>query len=114
MTENYKPKQGDRVRVVLEGEARIGAFGDGFNIGRPVSNFIDFDAEHVVSVEKLAPPEPKWVYGAAVRVKGQSATFTSNGNGWYIAGGVLDFRDLVSAAWNNGTLKILWNGDSDD
>lgn len=69
MTEKYKPKQGDRVRVVLEGEVRSSSSsGGGFWVGDPgESNHLFHDASHVVSIEKLAPLEPEWKFGDIVR-----------------------------------------------
>lgn len=52
MTVNVK--QGDRVRVVLEGEVRAVA-GPGYWVGKfPEDNCINPNADHVISVEVLA------------------------------------------------------------
>lgn len=56
----YQPKTGDRVRVVLEGEAttlnRVGHFG--LNWGDGYGNEIRPSSDHVVSIELLTPTEP--------------------------------------------------------
>ena len=53
---NYKPKTGDVVRVVLEGEVRTD-WGDSFVIGRADEggSTIAGKSKHVVSVEQVKP-----------------------------------------------------------
>lgn len=69
------PREGQRVRVILEGEARRFRAGDVFTVGYGAQfpNEVDPTAEHVVSVEVLPDPEPtEW--GAA--------RITSDGRLW--------------------------------
>ena len=54
MNDKYVPKKGDRVRVVLEGEA-IYAARDGFALN---GADISFKSRDVVSIEKVSPPPP--------------------------------------------------------
>jgi hypothetical protein len=52
----YQPQKGDRVRVVLEGEVTYSRHDVRFDLAG--LNTINPAAEHVVSVEKVAPPLP--------------------------------------------------------
>lgn len=68
---NYQPKKGDRVRVVLEGEAEVdrgGATGFRFSDGFFYTS-IDMFAPFVVSIEKVEPPVTVFKPGDVVREK---------------------------------------------
>ena len=70
MSEKYKPRTGDRVRVVLEGE--VGLLSPrrrGFDIGGSGGNHIYPDAGHVISIEKLEPPVTVFKPGDRLRRK---------------------------------------------
>lgn len=107
---DYKPKTGDRVKVTLEGTVGITYDAGGFFVG-DYSYVSRKDRGLTYSIEKLPDPEPVWAYGAAVRVKDDPATFTYNGEGWYVGGFTVDWSGVVSNAWNDGTLRVLWNGE---
>jgi hypothetical protein len=64
---DYKPKVGDRVRVVLEGEVDDPARGYGTYVrdGDGITSFVA--AEHVVSIEKIEPPVEVFKEGLVVR-----------------------------------------------
>lgn len=108
----YQPKNGDRVRVVLEGTASV--FDDGFDIGGPCGNFIVTNADHVVSIELLAPAEPP--VGSVVLDKvGDAAQRVNEGKvSWRYAVSedeidVLTWSELVD---HYGPVKILHTPDS--
>jgi len=63
---DYKPKEGDYVRVVLEGQVEYLTGGDSFMLN---TNGIYPDQEHVVSVEKIEPPVEVFKPGDVVRSK---------------------------------------------
>ena len=53
----YQPANGDRVRVVIEGEAaKVQPLGFNVRGGSGTSSWVE--AAHVVSVEKVEPPTP--------------------------------------------------------
>jgi hypothetical protein len=62
----YKPQEGDRVRVVLEGDVAYLCPGGGFMLA---SNGIWPDQEHVVSVERIEPPVETFGPGDLLRSK---------------------------------------------
>ena len=60
-------KDGDRVRVVLEGSVGE-VMASHFTVGEGrFSNIIGKEAAHVVSVEVLPSPEPEWAVGDVVK-----------------------------------------------
>lgn len=84
MSEKYSPRDGERVRVTLEGQAsRAGEEGE-FVIGVSWINRIHPAAAHVVSVEKLPDPIPT-TPGTVLWVNGNGACERSY-NVWWIAG----------------------------
>ena len=99
MSENYKPKKGDRVRVVLEGEATY-CDTPGFGVGTgEYLNFIVPTREHVVSVEKVEPPVEVFGPGDTVRRKNtRPAYIYSLGHEGYFSHQVNYFRE-----WSSGT-----------
>lgn len=87
MSADYKPRTGDRVRVVLEGEAN-GVGSSGFVIGESYDdNFIAFGAKHVVSIEKIEPPVTVFKPGQTVRLRSRSGlpplTYSIGNGGYY-------------------------------
>jgi len=114
----YKPKIGDRVRVVLEGTARD-VRADKFNIGREPgkANTVVPSAAHVVSIEKLADPEPTWTSGDVVQAgRGYTPFLRRSDDTWITSGvggpGPVAADDAVGHAWLDGSLKILYRGES--
>lgn len=78
MSENYQPKVGDRVRVVLEGEVTyVNASGFDINEGP----FFSTDATEVVSVEKVAPPLPT-TPGSVIRSSLTGTTAVRTASRW--------------------------------
>lgn len=97
------PRPGDRVRVVIEGEARAlnstAWKPDEFIVGDDgdTPNVISPSAAHVVSVEVLPPPEPQWEVGDVV-LAANGAVYSRFPEGrWYgFAGGPYE-SDLPQA-----------------
>ena len=84
MSEKYKPEEGDRVRVVLEGEVAYVSGGD-FEVGAPFeSNYIRLGTEHVVSVEKLEPPVTVFKPGDRLRSTGHGIYEVTLGDSGYL------------------------------
>ncbi len=82
--EKYRPRQGERVRVVLEGLVRGVNRAGHFDIAgdRPfAATYIDSTQPHVVSVERLPDPEPKWQVGDIVESPG-AGLWTRVPEGW--------------------------------
>ncbi len=80
--EKYRPRQGERVRVVLEGSVTAAAESGRFHVGRQLAgSCIDLGQPHVVSVERLPDPEPKWQVGDIVESPG-AGLWTRVPEGW--------------------------------
>lgn len=80
MSDNYSPRKGDQVRVVLEGEV-VRATKVGFDIVAEdgiEGNCIIPSASHVVSVEKLGPKLPT-APGSVIRDVGFEFFLTESG-----------------------------------
>src|SRR5690348_2997757 len=72
---DYKPKKGDRVRVVLEGEVyhvTEGRFGVSDDPSDGRGNIIYPDKGHAVSIEKIEPPVEVFGPGDVVRPRNES------------------------------------------
>lgn len=84
MSEKYTPVEGERVRVVLEGEVTYLAR-HGFSVGDgTANNYITAHAEHVVSVEKIEPPVEVFKKGDTVRsLNSHSYVFTIGRDGYF-------------------------------
>ena len=84
----YRPKVGDRVRVVLEGEvaetATNGWNRTGIDAGGILSH--SWGGKNVVSVERLPDPIPSWVTDGTVLLRNGFALQRDNG-AWYWATG---------------------------
>ena len=88
----YQPANGDRVRVVIEGEAaKVQPLGFNVRGGSGTSSWVE--AAHVVSVEKVEPPKPPLptTPGSVVRWRdccsGRAIHRMLGGDGvWYAAG----------------------------
>lgn len=93
MSDDYFPAKGDLARVVLEGEV-TGVFNNSFAIGLTQhSNVIYPYAQHVISVEKLAPQLPT-KQGSMIRIDGHSLVLLVS-NFWVKDDGTSYFpRDL--------------------
>lgn len=90
----YQPSDGDRVRVVLEGEAggvRTGAVGAGFTVGG--ANWIRLRGDHVVSVEKLDDPEPP---AGSVVIDSDGDAWQRKYRGWLLAATRNDEDDYLT------------------
>ena len=104
MSDKCKPKIGDRVRVVLEGEVSHvePSLPDSFYIGSGPegSNVIFPGADHVVSVEKLPDPEPEWQPGDVVLDNNgnvwERAWYERTGNSWLRRGYDEAFKDVYA------------------
>jgi hypothetical protein len=117
VTENYKPKVGDRVRVTHEGEIqavdknrvlyRVGS-------GRTFTWFDSGDPKGVV-VEKLQDPEPEWVNGDVIHIIPYVEGYRIGGK-WLHADGEVHWwsrggGDVIPRAWATGKLEILYKAD---
>ena len=92
MPENYTPRKGDRVRVVLEGEVYHSGYST-FDMG-PFDtygvNTINRDDKHIVSVERLPDPEPEWQTDDHVLDASGEVWRRSLDGGWFFAGSTGD------------------------
>lgn len=105
----YRPKTGDRVRVVLEGKVGVTVEQDGFDIGGSDGNYITHGAEHVVSIELLAPAEPP--VGSIVR-DGAGDAAQRGINAWFYAveGAIGEHTWEDVSGW--GHVQTLYTPDS--
>ena len=135
MTENYKPKVGDRVRVTRVWEGPVGAIEDtGFRVdGEILGPWFDFRpsadnlsrglVEH--TIEKLQDPEPEWVNGDVILVSDGEGTKTPliycavgefappHQPVWSCASCYQGWHlpASVSEDWRNGDVEILYKAD---
>lgn len=100
---DYTPRKGDRVRVVIEGEVTEAPWSDRFKVGASWAdgNIIIPAAEHVVSVERLAPKLPT-IPGTVVWIDGDA--YQRRTERWYCGpsiGGLSD-ADVQDRADRHG------------
>jgi len=106
-------KAGDHVRVTFEGKVRnVALNGDKFYVR---SDWLGFDAlVKLGAIEKLAEPEPEWVNGDVIRVRGESyLTYVWTYRGWGVVGsnGTPD-ANSISSCWRKGEVEILHKVDA--
>lgn len=103
---NYKPSNGDRVRVVLEGAVGDVDSTGGFMLGTGLSrNYIDRDdSDHVVSIEKMDDPEP--AVGSVVVDKDGDA-WQRSGKEWDSAVGLSSREWSALSKWF-GPAKVVY------
>lgn len=97
----YPPKTGDRVRVVLEGVVTA-PVARGFTIGREGRNFIAPFADHVVSIELLAPAEPP--LGTVLLADASGIAYQREPGGWYATGSEFATPWTAVAKWDTTRL----------
>jgi len=104
----YQPKTGDRVRVVLEGTVHDMAQGD-FEIGPgDEGNYITPSADHVVSIELLAPAEPP--IGTVILADASGIAYQREPLGWLATGSTHPVSWTQVKSWDS---TILFTPDSE-
>lgn len=106
-------RKGDRVRItrVLEGEVedagQAGVWINGYFYSEEQPRW----TQTVEKLEKLVPPEPKWIMGDLVKAPGYVPTFMTFAKGWVGAGSGMPVGpgivEAIQKAWQDGTLEIL-------
>lgn len=111
---NYEPVEGDRVRVVMEGEVTWTSSESG-RFTLESQNTVLPRAEHVVSIEKLEPPVRVFKPGDRLRRKSGAPyeiTLTDTGYVQHVSNhnGHHDYSDTDEEWFNSDNFELVLEG----